>query len=91
MSDRFLGGRRGFRAGRLAVDGDGYQVWAKALANGTQAALAINLGDVPINVTVALSDLDLAAAAAARDLWAQAPLTNLASHDSAFVRFSPAA
>mmetsp|Transcript_11182 Transcript_11182/g.33380 ORF Transcript_11182/g.33380 Transcript_11182/m.33380 type:complete len:439 (+) Transcript_11182:269-1585(+) len=85
--------------GRLVVDGGGYQVWAKLMANSSQAALAINLGDAPANITVDLATLDLADVATARDLWARAPLAangtawtieNLASHDSAFVLFSPA-
>ena len=90
--------------GRLVAegtsDGSHYQVWAKAAAEGAEAVLLLNAGDKPINVTLSLATFGLPAAkpCAVRDIWKRADLpdvvgtwtvTGLASHDSAFVMFTP--
>eukprot|EP01047_Picozoa_sp_COSAG01_P002310 COSAG01_NODE_60_length_29981_cov_23.262533_35_plen_94_part_00 len=74
-----------------------WEVWAKRMPNGGQAVLVINRSDGPVSVTLALQELGLGATARARDVWGRRDLGTvrgtwevgeLASHDSALVRFS---
>ena len=75
-------------------------VWAKAMPDGGHAVLVINQGSKPqMGIKVELSSLGLQSSANARDIWALEDLgtvqgtwtiKELASHDSAFVRFSEA-
>lgn len=88
--------------GRLAMqdpEGKSWRVWAKAMPAGGQAVLVINLGGSPVDVSVDLSAIGLKGgkATSARDIWAGKDVGSvtgtwtvkaLASHDSAFVRFS---
>ena len=73
-------------------------VWAKAMPDGGQAVLVINQGSkLQTDIKVELSSLGLQSPANARDIWALKDLgtvqgtwtiKELASHDSAFVRFT---
>jgi alpha-galactosidase len=75
-----------------------YQVWAKRMPEGGQAALIINTGVSTVDVSIKLADLGLEGPCSMRDVWAHRDLgrattlwevTGLKKHDSAFVRFSP--
>jgi alpha-galactosidase len=50
------------------------QVWAKTLADGSQAVGLFNLGDAPALVTIKWSDLKITGAQKVRDLWRQKDL-----------------
>jgi alpha-galactosidase len=55
----------------------GAECWAKPLADGSVAALLLNRGEAPADVTCTFAELGLAnpnGAAAVRDLWARADL-----------------
>jgi alpha-galactosidase len=88
--------------GRLVKDGGSYQLWAKKLADGAQAALVINRNGTAAlhDVTVSLESLgtELGRGATAWDVWAKkpVPLTDttwrvppLQAYDSAFLIFKP--
>jgi len=88
--------------GRLVKDGGPWQLWAKRLADGAQAALLLNRGSSEVDkVTVPLDMLssELAKGATARDVWARRDMhldnpsvwtvPRLNAYDSAFVIFKP--
>jgi alpha-galactosidase len=87
--------------GRLVLDGGSYQIWAKLLANGEQAAIILNRGNKALeSVDVALSDLGIAGPVKVRDIWERKDLSTiqttwstgaLPAFGSAFVRLTPAA
>lgn len=51
-----------------------FQVWARPLADGSQAVSLFNLGDTPATVTVKWSDLKITGKKTVRDLWRQKDL-----------------
>ena len=59
----------GQQAGRVAVDGEGGEVWARALSDGTHAVGLLNASPVPKKVTVKWSDLGISGKQPVRDLW----------------------
>jgi len=88
--------------GRLVKDYGNFQLWAKRLADGAQAALMLNRRDSIVkNVTVPVKMLgaELAKGATARDVWAKRDMPmadaavwtipELKAYDSAFVIFRP--
>jgi len=85
--------------GRLVQDGGraGWQLWAKRLPGGAQAALLFNRGLAPVNVSISLATLGLPGTCHARDIWKRADIGDVSGtwdvqelgvHDSRFVRFS---
>lgn len=76
-------------------------MWAKPLADGSVAALALNRSPLPItaNVTWAMLGWDTGKDASVRDLWAHAErgvfqgsyVVSVAPHDVAMVRVTPVA
>lgn len=97
------------RLERLGVEHDGYhitavgawQIWAKTLNNGAQAALLLNTGDASTTVSLQISDLGYTATqkVSLRSIWDHKDLgtftgsdsysVNLSAHDSAFITVSP--
>eukprot|EP00041_Stephanoeca_diplocostata_P026427 m.712695 g.712695 ORF g.712695 m.712695 type:complete len:436 (+) comp22965_c0_seq2:114-1421(+) len=88
--------------GRQVLMTESYQIWAKPLAHGSQAVLAINTGAAPVSLSVAVTQLNITAPGrvAVRDLWTHTTLPDLpprgewsvqdlGSHDSAFVTLTP--
>lgn len=75
------------------------QVWAKPLADGTQAVGLFNFGDDPAKVTARLSQLGLSGAQPVRDLWLHQDLgrfigafsTEVPAHGVALVKIGTAA
>eukprot|EP00927_Polykrikos_kofoidii_P061609 TRINITY_DN56443_c0_g1_i1.p1 TRINITY_DN56443_c0_g1~~TRINITY_DN56443_c0_g1_i1.p1 ORF type:complete len:462 (+),score=50.82 TRINITY_DN56443_c0_g1_i1:70-1386(+) len=86
--------------GRLVIDGGQYQVWAKKLQHGSQAAIIVNWQGTPLNsVEVSLTDLGITGDANVRDIWALKDLSTISgswhtgalpAYGSAFVRLTPA-
>jgi len=75
-----------------------YQVWAKPMAGGAQAVLAVNIGDEPQAVSLNLTHLGFQGEVMVRDLWARRDNGTtsgelhtglLASHACSFVLLSP--
>jgi len=85
--------------GRLVADGGAYQVWAKKLDDGEQAAIVLNRrGDPLDSVDVSLLSLNITGAAKVRDIWQRQDLDTIESvwssgslpaYGSAFVRLTP--
>merc|ERR1711957_735465 len=85
--------------GRLVADGGAYQVWAKKLDDGEQAAIVLNRrGDPLDSVDVPLLSLGITGAAKVRDIWQRQDLDTIESvwssgslpaYGSAFVRLTP--
>ena len=61
------------------------QVWAKPMADGSQAVGLFNLGDTPAQVTASFADLKITGKQGVRDLWRQKTLGNFADSYSATV------
>ena len=86
-------------AGSSDRSGPASQVWRKPTAGGGVALLVVNSALLTQSVTVALADVNISSAAAARDLWAKADLpgvpsggsftVTVAPHDSAMILLRP--
>ena len=84
--------------GRLVREEINFQIWAKALTGGAQAALLINRSDKDIDVTVTLQELGLPSKCCGRNVWSQTDIavsdswvvSGLSKHDSAFITLAPA-
>ena len=83
--------------GRLIIDDEQHQVWAKLQEAGSEAVLVVNKGSATASFTVTLTQLGLPASVAARDLWAHKNLgvigtsinLTLGAHESAFYMLHP--
>jgi len=99
------------RLERLGISHNGYhttavgawQIWAKSLANRSQAALLLNTGDASATISLRLSELGYSSTekVALRSIWdhkdigtltgADSYSVTLQAHDSSFVRITPSA
>jgi alpha-galactosidase len=68
-------------AGRVADLGNGQEVWARDLEDGSKAVGLINRGEMPTDVTVKWSDLGITGPHMVRDLWRQ---KDIETQDTAF-------
>ena len=79
------------------VQGPSWQVWKKHLADGSTAALLLNRGESPRNVTAEFADLGITGAAELYDVWANTSLgeksgsytTSLPPHGSLTLILAP--
>jgi alpha-galactosidase len=87
------------RQGDLVRADGGSEVWARELADGSQAVVLFRRGDAPAEIAVSWSDLgwEPAARATVRDLWERADVATMAegwsatvpAHAARMVRISP--
>ncbi len=85
-------------AGRVADLGNGQEVWARDLEDGSKAVGLINRSEMPVDVTVKWSDLGITGPQTVRDLWRQKDLgtqdtaftANIGRHGAMMLKISPA-
>jgi alpha-galactosidase len=85
-------------AGRITQTEEGYEVWARDLADGSKAVGLFNRSELPAQVSIKWSDLQLTGPQKVRDIWREKDLetqetefkANVNRHGAVFIKLTPA-